>query len=649
MTESTDQTQFLEVIDRDEAHRRFRDALGPVPHREEEVDLDEALGRVLGRDVVAAIDVPNFDRSNVDGFAVKAADTWGAEEEAPRELRLGTSTVITPGTIPAVALGRGEAIGIATGAPLPRGADAVVMVEHTDRDGESVAVRKPVTPGANLTFAGTDITRGETVLRAGELLTARETGVLAAIGVGRVSVIRRPVVAILSTGDELVAPGGPISPGQIYDSNSRILSDSVRELGGVPRILGIGRDDEEDLRRLMGEAMKADLILLSGGTSKGAGDLSYRIVEELGSPGIVVHGVALKPGKPICLAVADGKPVVILPGFPTSAIFTFHEFVAPLILEMGARTADPTVTIDARIPFRVTSEKGRTEYLLVGLVGASDAATLPTAYPMGKGSGSVTTFSHADGFVTIARQQEFIDRGETVSVRLLGRGVRPVDLVVVGSHCAGLDEILGAVRREGFRSKVLNVGSSAGLAAATRGECDVAGIHLYDRSTGTYNEPFVDESVILVRGYRRVQGIVYRAGDERFEDRSLEALTESIRNDEALAMVNRNRGSGTRAVVDELLGEARPEGFAIESRSHHAVAAAVAQGRADWGVCIQTVARDAGLGFLPIRDERYDFVIPAGRIDRPAVKSFVNLLTDRGMRERLEQRGFALDPVALHE
>lgn len=642
MTESTDQQQFLDVIDRDEAHRRFREALGPIEPRSEEVLLEEALGRVLVEDVVATIDVPNFDRSNVDGFAVRASDTWGADEESPARLALSRHEVITPGSIPELHLAPRSAAAIATGAPIPRGADAVVMVEHTDREGATLLVRRPLTPGGNLTFAGTDITRGETIVRAGELLTARETGVLAAVGASRVMVAAKPVVAILSTGDELVPPGDPIRPGEIYDSNSRILADTVRELGGEPRVLGIARDDEKALRAKLEQAMDADVVLFSGGTSKGAGDLSYRVVDDLGTPGIVVHGVALKPGKPICLAVADGKPVVILPGFPTSAIFTFHEFVAPVLREMGGRPESPEVIVQARMPFRVTSERGRTEYLLVGLVTADASGALPTAYPMGKGSGSVTTFSRADGFVTIARQQELLDQGDVVEVRLLGRGVAPVDLVAMGSHCVGLDEILGELRRHGFRSKTMNVGSSAGLVAAKRGECDIAGVHLFDRKSGTYNEPYLTEDLVLLRGYDRTQGIVHRPDDGRFSRKGVEEAMTVAREDSGCVMVNRNRGSGTRAVIDELLGDAKPEGYAVESKSHHAVAAAVAQHRADWGVCIETVARDAGLDFIPVREERYDFVVPKSRMNREPVRHFAGILESERMIVRLRELGFRL-------
>ncbi len=234
--------------------------------------------------------------------------------------------------------------------------------------------------------------------------------------------------------------------------------------------------------------------MLSGGTSKGAGDLSYRVVSELRDPGIVAHGVALKPGKPICLAVTSGKPVVILPGFPTSAIFTFHEFVAPVIRAYAGVPRDRRQTVSALLPMRVNSERGRTEYLLVGLVRGHAGLA---AYPMGKGSGSVTAFSGADGFITIDQHTEIVDAGSTVSVQLLGQRLEPADLVIIGSHCVGLDLLVGELLRRGFRAKALYVGSMGGLAAAKRGECDVAGIHLMDAATGVYNRHLMTENLTL--------------------------------------------------------------------------------------------------------------------------------------------------------
>src|SRR3990172_6368032 len=266
----------------------------------------------------------------MDGFAVRAGDTFGASEQAPRRLRLNAESIPT-GVVPRLEVLAGTASSIATGGMLPRGADAVVPVEDTELEGEEVLVCRPAVPGAAVSFAGTDIGRGETVLFRGTRLGSRETGVLAAIGCSRVRVVRRPRVAILSTGDEIVAPGAPMRPGLVYDSNGRILADAVAELGGEPHFLGVVGDDEAALRRALDSALSAaDVVILSGGTSKGPGDLNARVVAGL-DPGIVVHGVALKPGKPICLAASGRRPVAILPGFPTSAVFTFHEFVAPLL------------------------------------------------------------------------------------------------------------------------------------------------------------------------------------------------------------------------------------------------------------------------------------------------------------------------------
>jgi len=645
------QDQFLDVIDRDEAERRFQAALDLRLLNAEQVPLEEALGRVLTGDVLSPVDVPSFDRSNVDGYAIRAADSYGASEQQPQRLRLLEETIATA-VVPRSVVENGQAITIATGGMLPRGADAVAMVEHTDMAEYDLLIRRAVTPGANVSFAGTDITAGELVLHAGEVLTSRETGVLAAVGIARVPVVRRPRVAILSTGDEIIAPGEPMRPSLVYDSNARIIADAVREQGGEPVEMGIVRDDAAELRQRLTQAISScDVVLLSGGTSKGEGDLCYRVVSELRDPGIVAHGIALKPGKPICLAVTRGKPVVVLPGFPTSAIFTFHEFVAPVIRRLAGFRAEQRSAVRAELAVKVNSEIGRTEYLLVSLVeGAATEGTednkankgqkkagKQVAWPMGKGSGSVTTFSLADGFITIGRHEEIVEAGTEVEVTRLGRDAQPADLVMIGSHCVGLDLLLSEMHRRGWRTKSLAVGSTAGLEAAKRGQCDIAGIHLLDPATGKYNEPFVTPELMLVRGYGRLQGVVYRQDDSRFIGKMAEQAIAAAKDDPACAMVNRNPGSGTRVLIDRLLAGVTPIGYAVQPRSHNAVAAAVVQGRADWGVCIESVARQTGLGFLPLQEERYDFVVPQSRAGRPAVHEFQRLLEEPAMRTRLSK------------
>lgn len=638
------QSQFLEVIDRDEAERRFQEALDLAPLGSETIRLADALGRVLADDVRAAVDVPCFDRSNYDGYAVCAADVVGAREGRPRRLKLLAESVAA-GRRPAGEVGPQQAMAVATGGMIPRGADAVVMVEHADAEGDQLEVRRASAAGFGISSAGSDVAAGETVLRAGTLLTSRETGVLAAIGCGEAVVWRQPIVAILSTGDELVPPGQPIAPAEVYDSNTQILADAVRELGAEPLVAEIVSDDVERLRRNLHELLpQADIVLLSGGTSKGEGDLCYRVVAELDDPGIVAHGVALKPGKPICLAVSRNKPVVILPGFPTSAIFTFHEFVAPVIRRYGGRTEDHRNQHTATMAVRVNSEVGRTEYLLVGLVRGDDSLS---AYPMGKGSGSVTTFSRADGFVTIDRHTEMVEAGEQVEVQLLGRDLRVADLVVLGSHCAGLDWLLSQMSRRGYVAQTMPLGSTAGLDAVRRGQADLAGIHLLDPVTGEYNRPFIDDSIEWVAGYGRKQGIVYRRGDPRFEGRTIAEILSGTMREERCLMVNRNAGSGTRVLIDQLLAEAagegaEPAGYQNQTRSHNAVAAAVAQERADWGMAIEQAAQRYDLGFVPCRDEQFDFVIPRSRLDREPVRAFLQLLGETETREQLTAMGFEL-------
>ncbi len=638
------QEQFLDVVGRDEATARFHRHLALRPVGAETVSLAQARGRVLASRVVAEVDVPGFDRANVDGFALRAADTEGAGAGAPKILALN-GEVLTPGVAPVVAVTPGTATLIATGGMVPRGADAAVMIEHTETcelaGSPAVAIRRPAAAGQFIAFAGSDLARGETVLRAGQLLTSREIGMLAAVGAATVKVWRQPRVAILSTGDEIVAPGEKLRPGMVYDSNAAILAAAVEEAGGTAVPLGVGADDEAVLQRRIAEGLAAaDIVLLSGGTSKGAGDLCYRAVAAFDDPGIVVHGVALKPGKPLCLAVTSGKPVVVLPGFPTSAIFTFHEFVAPVIRRFAGLPAPEAERLPATLPLRVASEPGRTEYLLVSLVRDAAGKGL-AAYPTAKGSGAVTAFSQADGFVVLPQYAESVPAGTPVEVQSIGR-TRLADLVIIGSHCVGLDLLLDRLFAEGISVKLLNIGSTGGLAAAKRGECDVAPIHLLDPLTGRYNEPFLTETLTLLRGYRRLQGIVHRQGDPRFAGGTLEEAIAALRDDPQYLMVNRNAGSGTRILTDRLLAGARPPGYWAQPKSHNAVAVAVAQGRADWGIAIETVARQYGLGFIPAQDECYDFAVPKSRLERPAVRRFRELLAEPALREELMSLGFGL-------
>ena len=632
------QDQFLTILSREEALARFQAALFPRPIPSVKRLLAEALGLALSVDIAAPIDVPPFDRSNVDGFAVRSADIAAASEAAPVRLEL-TGETIHCGTAPLKTVEAGLATVIATGGPMPRGADAVVMIEHTQPGGDdAIEVRRSSASGQFVSYGGSDMARGEMLLRAGTLLSSREIGTLAACGIDSVAVARRPRVAVLSTGDELVQPGHPLRPAGVYDTNGAIISAAITENGGEAEFCGAVADDEVLLEKAMRKALTAsDMLIVSGGTSKGAGDVSHRIVARLGKPGIIAHGIALKPGKPLCLAVCDGKPVIILPGFPTSAMFTFHDMIAPVLRRMAGLPPRADAHVTARIPLRIASELGRTEFVMVSLVEGAEGLI---GYPTGKGSGAITSFAQADGFLRIDALSDHLPAGTEAKVTLLTPHLRVPDLVIIGSHCTGLDLALEPLARAGLAARTLALGSLAGLNAARRGECDLAPIHLLDEKTGTYNFSYLDAGMELVPGWRRMQGIVYRSGDARFEGRSIGDAVAAAVADPNCLMVNRNQGAGTRILIDRLLGGAKPNGYWNQPRSHNAVAAAVVQKRADWGVTIAPVAHAAALSFIPLAEEHYDFALVSSRKERPAVQAFLQALQSAEVRDALERAGF---------
>ena len=637
------QKQFLNLATAEEAEKIFWRAVMPKPCGEEQVSLQDARGRVLSRDVIARHNVPFFDRSNFDGYAVRAEDTFGAQETAPVCLSLNPE-ILACGVVPQNSVNKRTATTIATGGVIPRGADAVVMIENAllleenEFGNKALNILKPVVPTGGISLAGSDIGAGEVVLRVSDKLGYRETGTLAALGEEKVWVWKRPKVGIISTGDELIAPGGKMELGKVYDSNAIVITHAVEELGCEPIRFGIIPDNKAQIEKAIRRALKTDFIILSGGTSKGEGDLNYHVFEKFSNPGILVHGVSLKPGKPLCLAVLEGTPAAILPGFPASATFTFTKFIDPILRAMSGLPPEQKTTVKASVPARLNSDKGRTEFHLVHLVRKAEGFR---AYSTGKGSGSITGFARADGFMEIPRNTEMIEADQDVTIHLLGETTRPPDLMFIGSHCVGLDYLMGEMQKLGVLCRFLSVGSMGGVMAVKRGECDISGIHLLDENSGKYNQHLLSPELYLHKGYRRSQGLIFRKDDENFSDSHTDfgKFFQQVINNPEVHMINRNRGSGTRVLLDSYLKDQQPSGFFQEAKSHNSVAAAVAQKRADWGFAIRSVSEDAGLGFIPIQDEEYDFVIPKEHLQKPEVGRFLSLLEEKDIRKKLAELG----------
>jgi molybdenum cofactor synthesis domain-containing protein len=412
---------FRKLMTFDEAKRAISEQLKPKVLDEEKISLLEAYNRVLKEDVASTLDIPPFNRSTVDGYAVKAEDTFGAEENQP--VKLEVCGVVNVGEPPKISLGKGEAAEIVTGAPVPEGADATVMVEDTNREDAALSVYRAVTKNENVMKKGTDIKKGETVLKAGQVLGASEIGVLAALGITKVKVFMAPVVAVLSTGAEVTELGKKLPPGKIYDINAYSLSAAVRESGGTPLYLGVVPDDKAELRKALEQALAStDVVITSGGVSVGPKDLTPQIVDSLGKPGLIVCGIAVKPGKPTTVALVGSKPVFALPGHPTSALLMFHLLVRPVIRLLSGRPESEVMTVKAKAGARMFSAKGRRTFVMVKL--KRDNYNQFIAEPVETGaSGAITTLAKADGFVEIPENQQFVDSGDEIAVALLRSGM----------------------------------------------------------------------------------------------------------------------------------------------------------------------------------------------------------------------------------
>ncbi|WP_435069073.1 molybdopterin biosynthesis protein [Haloplanus sp. C73] len=608
--------------------REFRDLASPAEARDaidsldlspadETVPLDEARGRVLAERIDAGLDVPGFDRASMDGYAVRARDTFGADEADPVVLdRIGA---VHAGAEPDVRVTEGTCAEISTGAVMPPGADAVVKVERTDEVEAGIAIRTSVAPGDAVMVAGADVAAGSRALGPGTLLTPREIGLLSALGVDEVPVRGRPTVGIVSTGDELVRPGGDLNSdaGQIYDVNSYTIAAGVEEAGGEARLYPHAGDDYDEMERLLLEAAEeCDLVLSSGSTSASAVDVIYRVIESEGD--LLLHGVSVKPGKPMLVGRLDDSAYVGLPGYPVSALTIFQAFVAPAIRSAAALPEPQTASVAGEMAVQERYGEGRTRLMPVGLVDDGDGTRL--VYPVDKGSGATTSLVEADGVVEVDADTAYLAAGERVTVDLFSPDVRPPELLGVGEDDPALSRLLDYVPRPRY----LDVGSRQGRRRLRDGVPDVAVV------SGPSDR---DLDAVDIGGWTREWGLVVPAGNPD----GVSGLADLVDRD--LRFVNRGTDAGLRASLDAELDDLAVDrgvdrrdltddidGYSLTVKGFESPAHKVLGGDADVGLGLRATADTLDCGFVPLGTESVRVLADPERTGKPGVDSLRDAL-----------------------
>ena len=619
--------QYLTNIPLNEARRTYLQALQADGFQagSESIAVTDAFGRVTARAVYAAICAPHYPACAMDGIALAAKLTFGAGETTP--------AVLSPD----------QFVTVDTGDPLPEGCDAVVMVEDVIRQEDgTVRLYAPAAPWQHIRQIGEDICAGEMILPSFTKISPSAIGAMIAGGVLEVEVLKRPGVGIIPTGDEIVPPTANPAAGDILEFNSSIFSAMLEEWGAVPRTWPIVRDQKELIRQAVSQAAaECDIVLLNAGSSAGRDDYSTEVVRELGQ--VLVHGIAIKPGKPAILGIAEHKPVLGVPGYPVSGIIVLEQILKPILDQWFHQSAEEPAMGQAVLSKTVMSGLKYQEFVRVRLGQVGDRLT---ASPLGRGSGVVSSFMKADGILEIPQETEGLKAGSTIPVRLLkSPAVLSRSLVVIGSHDPLLDEVADLLRiaDPALNMSSSHVGSMGGIMAVKRGEAHAAGVHLLDEESGGYNTAFIKRyfpqgGVRLVECVGRTQGLMLAPGNPR-RIREIRDLTAP-----GLRYVNRQKGSGTRILIDYLrkkegIDTADIYGYDREEFTHTSVAVQIASGTADAGMGIYSASKLYGLDFLPICTEQYDLLIPDAAWDTPPVQRLLAVLRGPEFRARLEGLG----------
>lgn len=621
---------YLRSIPLDDARAVWRDACARLRLHEvldsEAIDSQHALGRVTAGPVFAAVSSPHYHAAAMDGIAVRAADTAGAAQTSPKRLRVGV-----------------EAVHVNTGDPLPEDTDAVIMIEDVaEVDPDELEIVAAASPWQHTRLIGEDVVATDIVVPARQPLRPADIGALLAAGVLKVDVLQGPRVVIIPTGQEIVSPGQAERPGEIPDFNSPMIAARLAEYGARVSHRRPVRDDPEAIRRTIEDACReADLVLPLAGASAGARDFTVEAIRTAGE--LLVHGVAIRPGKPVALGVVGDTPVIALPGYPVSAMLCCDLFVVPTVCQMLGIPAPERPRAAAVLSRKVASTAGSEEYLRVRL---GEVSGRLVAVPSARGAGLVSTLARADALVVIPALSEGFPKGAHVECELL-RPERPVrnTILITGSHDVALDLLASEIHAFSPDLNVASthVGSMAGLAALREGFCHMAGSHLLDAETGEYNWHYVqqlfgDEDILLVTLAHRQQGFIVAPGNPQ----GIASWEDLARP--GLRFINRQSGAGTRVLLDSQLARLgldpdRVDGYRREVYTHLAVASMVENGTADVGLGILAAARARGLDFVPLAVERYDLAMRPETWDSSLGRALARALDSPGFRSELQTLG----------
>ena len=598
----------------------------------EEVEVIKSKGRITAQAVFARVSSPNYNASAMDGIVVEAERTFGATEGNPLTLKEGEDFQY-----------------IDTGDPIVHPYNAVIMIEDVIAlDDGSIQIIGPASPWQNIRPIGEDIVAHEMIIPSHHRVRPMDIGAMLSGGITHITVFKKPRVAIIPTGTEMVEPGEALEEGNIIESNSRVFEGLVEELGGEPRRIPPIPDDYELLKEGIWKAIQEnDLVLINAVPPQ-----EVRIIREnwWRNWEVLVHGIATKPGKPTILGIIQGKPVIGIPGYPVSAYFIFETFAKPLIQRMLGGRRESTQEVDAFVAKRIVSSLQYREYVRIKLGKVKDRLI---ATPLSRGAGVTMSLVRADGLLIIPQNSEGIEAGEKVRVTLL-KDLEEIEntLVSIGSHDLIMDIIANQMAKANDRHFLssAHVGSMGGIMALKRGEAHMAPIHLLDGSTGEYNIPFVrrylaNERMALIKGVKRIQGFMVPRGNPK-NIKDFHDLKQK-----GIIFVNRQRGAGTRLLVDYMLEKEGidPEGIAgyhREMTTHMAVAAAITSNTADVGVGVYSAAKAMGLDFIPIGEEHYDFLIPVEYLELELVRAFIEVITSQDFKEELmEMEGYGFEGI----